>query len=98
MIDKEKEIEGPHGCGVYGHNHYGLPRAEVEFALDINEARTTNLTKQVQSLYDDGLVDARTRDICILLINALHGTIEGHIEEILKQGDIVNNLVRNNES
>ncbi len=94
MIDKEKEIEGPHGCGVYGHKYYGLSRADVEFALDINTARTTNLTKQMNSFYEDGLLDARTRDICLLLVNALHGTIAGHIEDILKQGDMVNNSLR----
>jgi hypothetical protein len=94
----EKEIEGPHGCGVYGHKHYGLSRADVEFEQDINVARTTNLTNQMHSMYDDGLLDGRTRDICLLLINALHGTIEGHIEGVLKKGDMVNNSVRNNES
>lgn len=84
------EIEGPHGCGVYGHNHYGLTRADVIFALEAEKAHIVNLNKCIHSFNEDGLISDTTHQMALNKLAELHKLLHSEMMEVLNRGDEIN--------
>jgi hypothetical protein len=90
-----EEITGPHGCGVYGHRFYGLTRETVEFMSTANHHHNGVLSRFVDTLHDDGAIDTPTFVRCKDIISELHKLIDGGIETVLHDGDVLHKKVEN---
>ena len=90
MVD---EIRGPHDCGIYGHRYYGMTRDHVEFLITVNDHHTSNFTKFIDAMYEDGGLDQETSIKCRDILAELHKMISGSLEKILYNGDEIHNNV-----
>lgn len=89
----KEEIEGPHGCGVYGHRYYGITRKEVELFMSASTVYFNKTTMFIDSAYKDGGLDLDTYNKCKSLVSELYTTIDTSLTNVIKEGDAMHEKV-----
>jgi hypothetical protein len=89
----KEEIEGPHGCGVYGHRYYGITRKEVELMVSGSAIHYHRTNVFIDGVYEDGGIDSDNYHKCKSLIFELYKTIDFSLAKVIKEGDAIHEKV-----